>query len=137
MTAFSDYLENALLDAILRGVTFTSPSSTYLSLHTSAGATESTADWAATELTGAAVNYARKQALTSEWTAASGGASSTNASLAFAAAGSNWGTITHLGIWDASSGGNLLFYVALPASRIINNGDVATITSGNLTVTLQ
>lgn len=137
MSAMSDYLENALLDHIFNNVSMTSPASVYISLHTSAGASESTAAWSATELTGAATNYARAAAGPSVWPAASGGTMATSSDITFAMAGSDWGTITHIAIWDASSAGNLLFYAALAASRVVNNGDVARFAAGNLTVTFQ
>ncbi|MGB2469903.1 MAG: phage tail fiber protein, partial [Flavobacteriales bacterium] len=39
-----------------------------------------------------------------------------------------WGTITHFGIFDASSSGNLLYHGALTASKTIATGDVLKIT---------
>lgn len=144
MSAFGDHLEAAFLDAALRGVTFTSPGTTFLSLHTAVGASESSAAWQATELTtGGATNYDRASILTSQWSApvASGAGmiSTINADIAFPTAGSSWGLITHLALWDVVTPGtgNLYFYWTLPQARTINNGDVAQITSGNLSVTLS
>lgn len=133
MSALSDYLEAALINAVLRGVAYTSPSATYVSLHTSDPGDAP----AATELGGGATAYARVAIPTSGWTAPSDGSCSTTADTTFATAGSNWGTITHVAIWDAASGGNMLFHGALAASRTINNGDVFRMTAGNLTARLQ
>lgn len=46
------------------------------------------------------------------------------------------GTVTHIGIYDASTSGNLLFVVALDASRAVVNGDELEIAAGDLTLTV-
>jgi hypothetical protein len=134
MSALSNYLENALANLVLRNTSFTALATTYVSLHTAVGATESTADWAATELTAGAVSYARVAVAAAGWGAPSDGLCSNLAAVAFATAGSAWGTITHFGIWDNGTlgAGNLLFKDALAASRVIGNGDVFTFAIGNL-----
>lgn len=60
------------------------------------------------------------------------------AALTFpAASGGNWGTITHVGFFDASSGGNLLFVLALDTPRTINDGETLSFAAGDLTLTLD
>jgi hypothetical protein len=61
----------------------------------------------------------------------------TNANaITFAAPTANWGTVTHFGIYDATSAGNLLVWGALTASRVISNGDAApSFAPGALSVT--
>ena len=54
----------------------------------------------------------------------------------FTASGGNWGTITHVAIFNASTGGQVLAAGALTSSKVISNGDSLQIASGNLTVTL-
>ena len=44
--------------------------------------------------------------------------------------------MSHIGIWDASSSGNMLYYTALDASKTIATGDILKIAAGSLTVTL-
>lgn len=143
MANFSNYLEETLLNATLRGVDFTAPSVLYASLHTAAGASESTAAWAATELTGSASNYSRLSVATSSWTDPSGtGLCATNTALTFPTAGNTWGTITHFALWDsANSGatpvlGNMYYWFALPTARTVNNGDTFNLTAGNVSVQL-
>ena len=132
MAAASDYLEAALLDHIFGNTAFTQPSNIYIGLHTSSPAD----DDSGTEVSG--TNYARVDASSSWATASSpGGTITTNADITFAAAGSGgWGTVTHIGIYDASSAGNLLFHGALAASKAVAESDIFQITSGNLTITL-
>lgn len=134
MSALSDYLENALANLVLRNTSYTANAATYISLHTAVGATESSASWAATEFTSGATGYARVTVAAAGWAAPVDGMCSNTAEVAFASAGSNWGTATHFGIWDASGlgAGNLLFKDALGASRIISTGDVFKFAIGNL-----
>jgi hypothetical protein len=127
MTAMSNYLENALINATLRNTSYTSPSTVYVALFTS----DPTDAGSGTECTGGA--YARQSAT---FGAPSDGASSISADVEFPQATGAWGTITHFGIFDASSSGNLLYHGALTASKTIATGDVLKITSSNLTVTL-
>lgn len=132
MAAASDYLEAALLDHIFGNTAFGQPTNIYIGLHTSSPAD----DDSGTEVTG--TNYVRVDA-SSSWASASspGGTITTNADITFAAAGSGgWGTVTHIGIYDASSAGNLLFHGALAASKAVAESDIFQITSGNLTITL-
>ena len=128
MAAASDYLEVALLDAVLRNTSYTSPTTVYVGLHTGS---PGDADDGANELSGN--GYVRKAAT---FAAASGGSISTNAAVNFDAATGNWGTVSHLSIYDNSTGGNLLFHGALTTSKTIETGDTLSIASGSLTVTL-
>lgn len=123
----SNYLENALINATLRNTSYTSPSTVYVALFTS----DPTDAGSGTECSGGA--YARQSAT---FAAPSDGASSISADVEFPQATGAWGTITHFGIFDASSSGNLLYHGALTASKTIATGDVLKITSSNLTVTL-
>ena len=123
----SNYLENALINATLRATTFTSPATVYVSLHTA----DPTDAGTGTEVSGG--SYARKSAT---FASPSNGVSSTSADVTFDQATGDWGTITHIGIWDNSSSGNLLYHTPLSASKAIATGDIFKIASGSLTVTL-
>jgi hypothetical protein len=76
--------------------------------------TSSLSNWAGTQGSGTTV-------------ASSGtsGTTSNNNTITFPAPTANWGTITGVGIFDASTSGNLLFYGALSQSKTVNNGDAA------------
>lgn len=136
MPAFGDYIANAILDHLFNNTQHTSPASVYLSLHTAVGASSSSAAWAATELTGAAVNYVRLATGPTYWGAPGSKVITSILDATFATAGSDWGVVTHVGIWDASTSGNLYFYGALSASKTVLNGDAPRFATGNLTVTL-
>lgn len=121
--AKSDYLENKILDHVLKHTAYTSPTTVYCALFTS----NPTDANSGTEVTGG--SYAR-QAIT--FGSASSGSSTTTADLVFS--GMPAATVTHFGIYDASSAGNLLYYGAFTASKTTTSGDTLTITAGNLTV---
>jgi hypothetical protein len=128
MAEMSNYLENALINATLRNTSYTSPAAVYVGLYTSDPGEGNTG----TEVSGG--SYART-AVT--FGAPSNGVSTNSASVTFPTATGTWGTVTHVGILDASTSGNLLYYTALDASKSIASGDVFTISTGNLSVTLE
>ena len=126
MSAKSNYLEDKILDYILRDTADWAPSAVYLALHTA----NPDEDGSGTEVSG---NGYSRQAVT--FAAASSGSSSSNSVEEFTASGGAFGTVTHFGIWDASSGGNLLYYGALTASKTIADGDTLRFASGAITIT--
>lgn len=132
MAALSDYAENKILDWLLRGQTFTPPATVYLGLLTAApsdvgGGTEVTGGaYARVAVASSLANWAGTQAAAS--TAASTGASGTtsnNAVLTFPTPSANWGTVTHVGVYDAATAGNLLIWGPLTVSQAVNNGQAA------------
>lgn len=127
MSEMSNYLENALINATLRATNFTAPTTVYVGLFT----TDPTDAGSGTEVSGG--SYARQSAT---FGAPSNGASVTTADITFPTATASWGTITHIGIYDASTSGNLLYHTPLDSSKAIDTGDIFKITSGNLSVTL-
>ena len=129
MAEFSNYLENALINAVLRNTTYTSPATVYVSLYTS----DPTDADSGTEVSTSGTSYART-AVT--FGAPSNGVSTNSADVTFPTATASWGTVTHIGIHDASTAGNLLFHTPLDTSKTIDSGDIFKITSGNLSVTL-
>ena len=128
MAEMSNYLENALINATLRNTSFTSPAAVYVGLYTTDPGEGNTG----TEVSGG--SYART-AVT--FGAPSNGVSTNSGSVTFPTATGTWGTVTHIGILDASTSGNLLYYTPLDASKSISSGDVFTISAGNLSVTLE
>ena len=124
--AKSYYLDNVLLEAALRAVSYTSPATVYVALYTAApGPTGG-----GTEVTGG--SYARTACT---FGAASNGSLTNSGACTFAQASAGWGTITSFGIFDSDSGGNLLYYGNLTASKTINSGDQLTFAIGGITVT--
>ena len=127
MAEMSNYLENALINVTLRNTAYTSPTTVYVSLHTA----DPTDAGTGAEVSGG--SYARKSAT---FAAPSDGVSATSADVTFDQATASWGTITHIGIWDALTTGNMLYHTPLTTSKTIDSGDIFKIASGSLTVTL-
>lgn len=142
MAAFSDFAENKIIDWLLRGQAIgvtgasaaagTGPTSTFVALLTAApsdtgGGTEVTGgSYARVTVASSLANWAGTQAAAST-TASTGtsGTTSNNGAITFPAPTANWGVVTHIGVYDASTAGNLLFYAPLTVSKTINNGDAA------------
>ena len=132
-TAFSNYLENEILDHVLSAATFTAAGTLHYALWTVApGDTDG-----GSEVTGG--SYAR-QSVTNNATnfpAASGGAKSNGALVNFGTASANWGTVAYIGLKDAGSGGNLYFWGALDESIPILAGDSLSFPIGTITFALD
>lgn len=127
MTAKSNYLENKVIDHILRNTAYSTPgTSIYIALYT----TDPGEADGGTEVSGG--SYARVQC--TGWDAPSNGATQNTAAITFPTATANWGTVTHVGIRDASSAGNLLYYGALAVSKTVNDGDIFEFLAGALDV---
>lgn len=114
-TEISTYLAEKLLDHVFGGTPYTAPVTVYASLYTSDPGPADTGTEAAF------LNYAR-QAVT--FGAVASRQISNSAKVTYPAAGATGvpETITHAALHDAVSGGNLLVYSPVDASRIVNEG---------------
>ena len=124
MAGKSQYLEKALLDHVFGKTTYTGPTTVYVGLLTAAPSDTG----GGTEVSGGSYARAGLTNNTTNFPNATGGSpasKSNGAAITFPAPTANWGTITHFGIYDASSAGNLLYWAALTASKTVNNGDAA------------
>ena len=127
MSAMSDYLENKFLDHFLGTSSTASPSTIYVGLHTA----DPTDAGTGAEVSGN--GYARQSIA---FSASSSGTTSNSAAVEFpAASGGNWGTITHIGIYDALTSGNLLFHSSLTVSKTISNGDIFKLAASGIDIT--
>lgn len=127
MAGISTYLANKLLDHSLRNVSFTPPTAVYVALYTS----DPTAADTGTEVSGG--GYARQQVT---FNVASGGQITNNSDIIFPTATASWGTITHIGIRDAATGGNLLYFSTLSIPKTIDAGDQLKIPAGQLVINM-
>ena len=126
MSAMSDYLENEILDHILATGAYTMPSAIYVGLSTGSFGD----DASGTELNGN--GYTRK---VMAFDAAVAGTADNSGAVEFSAATASWGTVSHFGLFDASSGGNLLIHGAFTAAKLIDTGDILKIAAGDLDIT--
>lgn len=126
--AMTTFLANELLDHVLRNAAFTSPSATHLALFTTAPTdayTSGSPD--GTEVSGN--GYAREAIA---FDAAATRATANTAEETFTASGGNWGTIVAIGVFDAATTGNLLWWAAMDTNRIVNDGDTLTFAAGDI-----
>jgi hypothetical protein len=134
MANLSSYAERKILDHLFKNTSYTSPNA-YIALFTN----DPSDSASGTEVSGN--GYARVQIDTVMSTATTGSDNSsiTNGSnITFAAAsGGAFGTITHIGIFDALTTGNLIAHGELAASKVISDGDTFQIQTGNLTITID
>lgn len=128
MPGMSDYLENKILNLTLKAQVYTPPSTVYVALFTS----DPTDAGTGTEVTGGA--YARQA---STFNTATAGTTSTSADVLFPVATAAWGTVTHIGIYDALTAGNLLYSSTLTTSKAVSSGDQIKIVAGDVTVTVD
>lgn len=127
MSEMSNYLENALINATLRNTSYSSPATVYIGLYTSDPTDANTG----TEVSGG--SYARVAAT---FGAPSDGVSTNNAAVEFPVATGTWGTVTHMGILDALTSGNLLYHTPLTTSKSVVSGDTLKFSVGGISVTL-
>lgn len=135
MSAASNYLENKVLDHVLRNASYTQPSGLYIGLFTGSALSNLEAGTLTDEVSTSGTAYARKAVTFGN---AASGSASNSATVTFDAATANWGTITAIAIMDGDTEGsnNVLFYGNLTTAKLIETGDTLQFVSNNVTVSL-
>jgi len=129
MAGFSDYLEDKVLEHVFGGNAYTAPGTLHVALFTVAP----TDTGGGTEVSGG--GYVRKPgAFTVSGTNPT--TASNSSAIEYPTATANYGTVVAVGIFDASSSGNLLAYANLTASKVVSSGDVFRFNAGDLDITL-
>lgn len=127
--SFSNTYETHVLNYVFTTTSVTRPTAWYLALFTSNPAE----DGSGTEVSTTGTAYARQSATFT----VSGNTASNSGAIEFPTATASYGTVTHVGVYTASSGGDLIAYAALSTSKAIDTGDVFRVPSGDLDVTLD
>lgn len=127
MSAKTDFLENNLINHVLRNTPYTSPTTIFVGMFTVAP--DDTGG--GTEVPTGGTAYIRQSIV---FDPPSNGTTQNNADVTFPVATASWGTLVAFGIFDAVSGGNLLYHGLLTASKTISINDVFEWLLGNLTV---
>lgn len=118
--SISNYLENAYLNTLRN--TSLAVAAVYVKLHTGNPGEDGTGN-AATETTRKSISFS----------AASSGSMASSATVEWTNV-STTETYTHFSLWDASTGGNCLWYGSLSSSAAVTAGDTFQITSLTLTL---
>lgn len=132
MSGFSTYLSQMIINATLRGQAFTVPATLYEALFTS----DPTDDNVTTnEVAGAW--YGRRP--TGSWSAPVGtGNSSANSNqIQFNAVTGAEVTVSHWGIYDAATSGNLLYSDTIGTPKTFGIGDVPVIAASAQVITVD
>lgn len=144
MPSLSDYAQNQLLDALMRGAPFVVPSTWYVALVTTAGASNALAG---VEVTGGSYARVPVQASLAAWAGTqgdgstgisigSGGHTSNNAPIVFPKPTANWGEILGYEFWDAARNGHRWLYDRLVIPKTVSLGDPqVTFPAGDLGLT--
>lgn len=123
----TNYLHNAMLGNLLRGTAWTPPTTIYLAMFTG-GSPALDGTGASEVVMNANTNYSRVSipCNTSNWSTPSGvnqEYSNLN-ELVFPVPGTQaWGTITSVAIFDAATGGNMLFVGRIATAKPVSPGD--------------
>ena len=125
--SLSDTFETTTLKWLLTADAVTRPTAWYIGLFTVAPSDAG----GGTEVSGG--SYARKSVAFT----VSGNLATNSAAVEFDVATADWGTITSVAVFAAVSGGNMIAYATLTASKTIANGDVLRIPLNELDITMD
>jgi hypothetical protein len=124
-------LRNSVLDHLFGGAPLTPPAMVYVALYTAPPADDGTGG---TEVSGG--SYARAAVDNAQtagnWAVAAGGAKANARPIVFPTASAAWGTITAFALWDAPTGGNMLYRGSVVSPFTVTTGIVPTLGVGNL-----
>jgi hypothetical protein len=123
-SGMSTYLKHALLNHTFRTTKYTAPSIIYAALFTD---TPDADNANKTEVSTSGTGYARVSVSVadSSFDAPSAGATQNTAAITFGTPTGSWGTVNGMGFYDASSGGNLLWFGDLTTPKAVTTGDGA------------
>ena len=127
MAEMSNYLETTVLNYVLRNTADWAPTSVFLSLHTA----DPTDAGTGAEVSGG--SYARQTCAFDAAHATNGSTANTDAESFTVMPAC---TVTHIGVWDAATSGNLLFHTAVDTSKTVLAGDTISVAAGAVTITL-
>ena len=127
--SLSNTFETHTLNYLFTTTSVTRPTAWYVALFTSNPAE----DASGTEVSTSGTAYARQSATFT----VSGNEATNSAAIEFPTATASYGTVTHIGVFDASTGGNLIAYAALTTSKAIDTGDVLRLPANDLDITMD
>ena len=127
--SLSNTFETHTLNYLFTTTSVTRPTAWYIALFISNPAE----DASGTEVSTSGTAYARQSATFT----VSGNEATNSAAIEFPTATASYGTVTHIGVFDAASAGNLIAYAALTTSKAIDTGDVLRLPANDLDITMD
>jgi hypothetical protein len=131
----SNYLEEKLVNSVFRGESFPTPTQLYMGLFTASpgeagGVNEVSAGWYARQ------DCAQGGLINTAFVPPADGTTSNAKNILFPAVTTAAITITHSAIFDAPTGGNMLFYTELQQAKTLQVGDVFSTPVGGFSVSV-
>ncbi len=124
----SAFLANSLLDHVLKTASYTSPTNIYIALsRANPQADNSGID----EPIGCA------RVLCNTWNTASDRKTNNTNTIVFAEATTNWGVISHVGIYDDADGGNLLAFGELSNYKTVISGNTVSFNAETIEIKFE
>lgn len=142
--ALTNFAENRIVDALLRGQALGAPATVHVGLDTAScteagGGTEVTGgSYARAAVASSLANWAGTQSAGS--TVASSGTSGTtgnNSPITFPTPSGSWGTVVSVRFFDAPTGGNAWVCTPLLVQQTINTGNSVSFPAGSLTLQID
>lgn len=137
----TDYAENKIVDALMRGQSLGAPATFHIGLDTGSctetgGGTEVTGgSYARVAVTSSLANWAGTQSAGSTVASSgTGGTTSNNNVVSFPTPTAGWGTVVSMRFWDAASSGNAWVCIALTSNQTINTGNAVSFPAGTLSL---
>lgn len=123
----TDYWHQKIMDFTLKGQALVPSANLYVALFTTLPALTGSGG---VEVSTASTGYGRvavNSGAGSQWTGPTGATKdyTNTVDLQFGVPTNNWGNIVGVGLFDAETGGNLLYVGALTTAKQVNNGDGA------------
>lgn len=132
MSLSTAIIESAL-SHMLGESTWTAPAGIYVALFT----TDPGYAGAGTEVSGGSYARVSHGGGSSKWVKNGDRNYENNGAVTFPAATGSWGTVTHFGLFDASSAGNYLGGGALTTAKAVTSGDTASFGDGELSFSVS
>jgi hypothetical protein len=130
MAALSDYAEKLVLDWLMTTGSATRPTDWYVALYTAAPSDSG----GGTEVSTG--GYAR-QAVTFAAASSPGGTTDNSTTVSFTASGDNYGSVSHIGLFDAVSGGNLICHGSMTSPNNVDDAETLEFSIGNIDLSIS
>lgn len=137
--SFTNYLEHKVLDHLFGATTYTPSGTWYLGLSTTTPAEDGTSFTEPASASG----YSRASMTNDKTNWSNAAQTSTsgevynNTTVTFPTSSGNWGTVTHFGIFDHATTGNLLIMAPLTNQQTVNTNNQLSFTSGTLRIRID
>jgi hypothetical protein len=133
VSGLSQYFDNHVLDYVFGNVAYSPPTLAYVGLSSTNILDDGTGE---TPPSGNYNRVAVPNNTTVGWNAAVAGVKTNATPISFPTASAPWTNVSYFGVWDQSTGGNLMAKGSLTPAQTVNTGSRLTIDTGAMTISL-